>query len=232
MEKELYNGMLPVIDESVLAETIHRADSGNPIACLQVIHYTIFKDPAPYWFAKVMEYVRKAQATQITENQDAYMDTLEKLAKESSARIKKDMAKMEADKQKEKEDKFNQNPHYTVDGKKPNAVLIDTNGKASLIALDGFDDSDDLGAPLDCSRVDRVMNRLPEWAKNTFGFTLVGYVDSNGMPKGLDENEKIQMLSGYDYIAGDCVLVGMDNKYNYLPLSPADAITVWEYFNK
>ncbi len=88
-----------------------------------------------------------------------------------------------------------------------------------------------MGAVLGCNRVDRVMNRLPQWTTDNFKESMVGYVDANGIPKGLEENERIQQISGYYYIAGDCVICGMDGRYNYIPLDPCDAVAVWKYFN-
>ncbi len=130
----------------------------------------------------------------------------------------------------QKKEDFYADPHLTADGREPNAVLVLADGGAELIHLDGFVDSEDLGKPLDCDRVDMVLNKMSSWSFKQFGVSMAGYVDRNGIPKGLEENERIQSISGYDYIAGDCVLVGIDGKYNYRPLNPGDAVKVWEYF--
>ncbi len=49
-------------------------------------------------------------------------------------------------------------------------------------------------------------------------------MDANGIIKGLAKNERIKAVSGYDYLAGDCVMVGMDDKNNSIPLHPFDAV--------
>ncbi len=141
------------------------------------------------------------------------------------------LAKVKENEEEEKRQEFEAEPHLTADGKDPNAVVVRTNGQAELVHLNGFVDGEDLGAPIDCDRVDMVLRNLPEWSEETFDLQLAGCVDKNGMPKGLEENDRIQSLSGYDYIAGDCVLVGIDKKYAYLPLHPQDAVRVWKYFN-
>ncbi len=229
MEKELYNGIVPIIDESEYEATKEFADAGDPLACLQLIHYFIFCGTDPGWFFKILSYAEKLKECD-QETYARYAETVQMLADDSGKKLSQEIAKMQAEKAENKRKAFEADPYYTAEGEVPNAVLIDTDGDAILIRVDGFDDSDDLGAPLGCSRVDRVMNRLPEWGKKTFDLSLVGYVDANGIPKGLDENERIQSISGYDYIAGDCVLVGMDKSYNYLPLDPYDAVTIWKYF--
>ncbi len=134
--------------------------------------------------------------------------------------------------EEEKTAAFRADPHLTADGREPNAVLVKTDGSAELVHLDGFVDSNDLGKPLDCDSTDIVLKNLPAWGEDLFGIDLAGCVDKNGIPKGLEENERMEMLSGYDMIAGDCVLVGVDDRYNYLPLNPQDAVAIWEYFNE
>ncbi len=131
-----------------------------------------------------------------------------------------------------KTEQYRNNPRYTADGKEPNAVLVKTDGSAELVCLDGFVGGDELGKPINCDRVDIVLKDLPDWSLDEFGIGLAGYVDKNGISKGLEENVRIQEISGYDYIAGDCVLVEIDGKYNYLPLNPKDAVDICDYFNK
>ncbi len=229
-ERELFNDILPVITEAEVEETKRLAEEGNGIAAMQMVHYSIFCDTNFDWFATALRYVDLAVKGNFPGEIDRWQETLNLLGEQAGKRLNGQIQEDKACEEQEKAEKFRAAPQYTADGSEPNAVLVRASGGAELIRLNGFDDSEDLGAPLDCDRVDRVMNRLPERMKATFDLSLVGYVDANGMMKGLDENERIQNLSGYDYIAGDCVIVGMDDSYNYLPLTPYDAVRIREYF--
>ncbi len=223
-DREIYMELIPVITDSELEATKAKAEEGDALACIQIMHYAIFKMETDDWSATCMKYLYK-----INSAKDEYTPILESLGSAFGQRVSE---QVQRDKAAEKDTKFEEDPHYTADGKKPNAVLIPTEGNAKLIYVEDFDSGEGLGEPLDCERVDRVMNRLCRWAEDNFGTNMVGYVDSNGMFKGLEENERIQMISGYDYIAGDCVVCAMDDRYNYIPLHPADAVAVWKHFNK
>ncbi len=230
MAETIFGKTIPILSEEEFNNKTsgiwQKREKGDPIAILSIMYHiaTHAKDKSAGLVLGI--------ETMMLEDGDGDIDEelLEEALEEISEALESRLASLERGDAAAKQASFDASPQYTANGEIPNAVLVYADGSAALIRLKGFVDRDDLSEPLDCSRVSMVYNRLPGWAEQKFGFKVVGLVDESGIPKGLSENERIQMLSGYDYIAGDCLLVGIDDQYNYLPLSPADALTVFDYF--
>ncbi len=229
MAEKVFGNIIPIMTEAEFENKesdIHtQRKNGNTVAKLQVMHHiaTHMKDESGMTvlgFEAIMLGDKEAISKHL--DYDIAMQAMEEIMSAAKASL----AKAE----EEKTAAFRAAPQLTEDGKEPNAVLVKAEGGATLVHLDGFVAGDDLGKPLDCSSIDMVLKNLPAWSKQKFGVKLAGYVNRNGIPEGLDENDRIQSLSGYDYIAGDCVLVRIDDKYNYLPLNPQDAVEIWKYF--
>ncbi len=229
MARQIFGKEIPILTDEEFSDknspVWEKRKAGDPIAILQTMYHVAshMKDESGR-IVLAVEFMALKDSKQELKGWlvNGALEEILQAADESVAREGRSQ-------EEEKRRKFDADPHY-VDGKEPNAVLVCANGGAKLVRLDGFVERDDLGVPLDAERIDMVLNKIPEWAEDTFGFPLCGYVDGDGMPKGLAENARIQSISGYDYIAGDCVLVGVDDKYNYLPLHPYDAVTVWKRF--
>ncbi len=225
MAEKIFGSIIPILSDEEYNNSQSavwmRKNSGDTISALQIIHYI-----ASHLKSEAVLPILNYEASALGSGNDltrAAIAEIGLIIEERLAAIRNPGSNTILN-------KTASTAVYTDDGEEPNAVLVYANGGAKLIRLKGFVGSDELGEPLDCGRVDMVLNRIPEWSERKFGIKLVGYVNSNGMPERLDENERIQAISGYDYIAGDCVLLGIDDKYNYLPLNARDAVTVWEYF--
>ncbi len=114
----------------------------------------------------------------------------------------------------------------------PNAVLVSiTGGKSKPIYIEDFSSAESLGKPLGCDRVDIISTKGMKYFSFATPQIVVGYTDSCGRVKELINNSVMSTLSGYSYLAGDCVLCGYDED-GYQPLSPALACAIAEFFNK
>ncbi len=230
-QETIFGTVIPILTDAEYddkgSEVWKLREKDNSIARLQVMYHvaTHMKDDSGM-LVLGFETVMLGEKADISKHMD-YKVAMKALD-EIMAAAKASLARVEA----EKTAAFKADPHLTADGKEPNAVLVPARGKAELIHLKGFVSGSKLGAPLDCDRVDMVLKGLPDWADEAFALNLAGYVDANGISKNLEENERIQSISGYDYIAGGCVLVGTDDDFNYKPLNPQDAVTICNYFNK
>ncbi len=231
MEEKVFGNIIPILTEEEYenrdSEVWHKREEGDAVAILQVMYHI-----ASHAKDKGVMLVLGVEAHSLSGSKNQPSDEVADLAlKELIAAVNDSIAREANKEDEEKREKFLSEPYYTKDGKEPNAVLVMADGGAELVHLSGFVNGEDLGEPIGCESTSMVLNKIPEWSRGKFGVKLGGYVDSAGMPKGLMENDRIQSISGYDYIAGDCVLVRIDDKYNYLPLNPYDAVVIWKYFN-
>ncbi len=89
-----------------------------------------------------------------------------------------------------------------------NAVVLTVTGASYGVEVKGWSTYEEIGEPIGCDRLDIVSTQKMRDLSRRLGFTVIGYVDKNGYSKDLDENSRMQWLSGYDVLLGDALLCG------------------------
>ncbi len=115
----------------------------------------------------------------------------------------------------------------TEDGLEANAVVVNVFGDPTLAHIEDFSTYEGMGTPIGCNRLDIVSTRGMQAFSKLFGNALVGYVDRNGQAKELLNNSIMSSISGYDYLAGSCIICGFES--DAVPLTPrlAQAVVDW-----
>ncbi len=100
---------------------------------------------------------------------------------------------------------------------------------ARVIKIEDFKKLENLYSALGCEGINIVKTTGTSVLSLLCGAEIVGYVDRNGKIKELVNNAVISDISGYDYIAGACVLCGFDS--DYAPLDGKTAAALCEWLN-
>ncbi len=117
-----------------------------------------------------------------------------------------------------------------IDGHEPNAVLVNCLGRAEPIYIEDFSSGEELGSAIGCDRINIVSTMGMRKLSEMFDCTVVGYVDERGQLKELLNNSIMSTISGYRYLAGQCVLTGFEDG-DYSPLSPKYAIALAKWLS-
>ncbi len=124
---------------------------------------------------------------------------------------------------------YEENP-VLIDGHEPNAVEVAVfGGGAKPIYIEDFSSYEGLGVPLGCDRINIVSTMGMRYLSRLVGEVVVGYVDAFGQPKELLNNAVMSTISGYHYLAGNCVVCGFEK--DYVPLDGARAYAAAAYLN-
>ncbi len=124
----------------------------------------------------------------------------------------------------DKENEYEEDP-VLIDGHEPNAVEVGVfGGGAKPIYIEDFSCYEGLGVPLGCERINIVSTKGVKKLSLISKESVVGYVDADGQAKELLNNSKMSTISGYNYLAGVCIICGFDGDYKPLPAKTAYAL--------